>query len=152
MTSTSSTQRVAALPFGDLRRHGDQPAPLTGDDVVTYNQLADRVDELALTLAGSRRLVLVRGCRSVDTVVAYLSALTAGHPVILAPAARPDRSDPWLTTHDPDIVLDADGGDLQVDIRREASVHELHPDLALLLTTSGSTGSPRLVRLRSTLT
>jgi acyl-CoA synthetase (AMP-forming)/AMP-acid ligase II/acyl carrier protein len=152
MTATSHTQRVAGLPFGDLRRHGDQPALLTDDGIVTYQQLAGRVDELALTLAGGRRLVLVRGCRSVDTVVAYLAALTAGHPVILAPAARSDRSAPWLTTHDPDIVLDADGsvdhgGGLQVDIRREVSAHELHPDLALLLTTSGSTGSPRLVRL-----
>ena len=80
-------------------------------------------------------------------MVAYLAAITAGHPVILAPAARADRADPWLTTHDPDIVLDADGDRLQVDIRRETSAHELHPDLALLLTTSGSTGSPRLVRL-----
>ena len=147
MTATSNTQRVASLPFGDLRRHGDQPALLTDGGVITYEQLADRVDGLALTLAGARRLVLVRGCRSVDTVVAYLAALTAGHPVILAPAARTDRSDPWLTAHDPDIVLDADGGDLQIDIRREMSAHELHPDLALLLTTSGSTGSPRLVRL-----
>ena len=147
MTATSNTQRVASLPFGDLRRHGDLAALLTDDGVVTYEQLADRVDELALTLAGARRLVLVRGCRSVDTVVAYLAALTAGHPVILAPAARTDRSDPWLTTHDPDIVLDADRDGMQVDIRRETSAHELHPDLALLLTTSGSTGSPRLVRL-----
>ena len=151
MTSTAHTQRVASLPFGDLRRHGDVPALLTDGGVVTYEQLADRVNELALTLAGARRLVLVRGCRSVDTVVAYLAALTAGHPVILAPPARVDRPDPWLTTHDPDIVLDADGsadyGSVRVDIRREASAHELHPDLVLLLTTSGSTGSPRLVRL-----
>ena len=146
MTATSNTQRVASLPFGDLRRHGDLAALLTDDVVVTYEQLADRVDELARTLAGARRLVLVRGCRSVDTVVAYLAALTAGHPVILAPAARTDRTDPWLTTHDPDIVLDTDGA-MQVDIRRGTSAHELHPNLALLLTTSGSTGSPRLVRL-----
>ncbi|WP_223164219.1 AMP-binding protein [Nocardioides mesophilus] len=31
--------------------------------------------------------------------------------------------------------------------RRPGSRHDLHPDLALLLTTSGSTGSPKLVRL-----
>ena len=151
MTSTPEIERVVDVPFGDLRRHGDRPALLTDGGVVTYEQLADRVDELALTLGGARRLVLVRGCRSVDTVVAYFAALTAGHPVILAPAARADRSDPWLSTHDPDIVVDcerdADHGGLEVDVRRDASAHELHPDLALLLTTSGSTGSPRLVRL-----
>ena len=31
--------------------------------------------------------------------------------------------------------------------RRQGSAHRLHPDLALLLSTSGSTGSPKLVRL-----
>ena len=111
-------ERVVGPPFGDLRRHGDRPALLTDEAVITYEQLADRVDELAARLGGARRLVLVRGGSSVDTVVAYLAALQAGHPVILTPAARPDRPDPWLTTHDPDIVLDADGDGLRVDIRR----------------------------------
>jgi acyl-CoA synthetase (AMP-forming)/AMP-acid ligase II/acyl carrier protein len=146
MTSTPEIEKLVGAPFGDLRRRGDQPALLTDGGVITYEHLADRVDDLARTLGGPRRLVLVRGCRSVDTVVAYLAALTAGHPVIFAPNARADRSDPWLETHDPDIVLDADES-LQVDIRRDVSAHELHPDLALLLTTSGSTRSPRLVRL-----
>ena len=143
-------ERVVGAPFGDLRRHGDRPALLTDQAVITYEQLADRVDELAARLGGARRLVLVRGGSSVDTVVAYLGALQAGHPVILTPAARPDRPDPWLTTHDPDIVLDADEDGLHLDVRRKASTHELHPDLAILLTTSGSTGSPRLVRLSHT--
>jgi acyl-CoA synthetase (AMP-forming)/AMP-acid ligase II/acyl carrier protein len=146
VTATPEIERVVGVPFGDLRRHRDRPALLTDGDVVTYEQLADRVDALAERLGGSRRLVLLRGGNSVDMIVAYLASLHAGHPVILAPTARLDRPDPWLATHDPDIVLDAEDG-LRVDIRRDTSAHELHPDLALLLTTSGSTGSPRLVRL-----
>ena len=35
----------------------------------------------------------------------------------------------------------------ELRIRREGTAHDLHPDLALLLSTSGSTGSPKLVRL-----
>ena len=34
-----------------------------------------------------------------------------------------------------------------LDERRDGTRHELHPDLALLASTSGSTGSPKLVRL-----
>jgi hypothetical protein len=34
-----------------------------------------------------------------------------------------------------------------VEERRAGTAHDLHPDLALLLSTSGSTGSPKLVRL-----
>ncbi len=146
MTATPEIERVVDVPFGDLRRHGDRPALLTADTAITFEQLADRIDEVADRLGGARRLVLLRGGNTADTVVAYLAALRSGHPVILAPAARPGRPDRWLTTHDPDIVVDTVGG-VHVDVRRPTSAHDLHPDLALLLTTSGSTGSPRLVRL-----
>ncbi len=48
-----------------------------------------------------------------------------------------------LRSYDPDIVIDGTG----IHARRTGSAHRLHPDLALLLSTSGSTGSPKLVRL-----
>ena len=48
-----------------------------------------------------------------------------------------------VRAYDPDIVCRA-GAD---DVRRAETAHDLHPDLALLLSTSGSTGSPKLVRL-----
>ena len=41
----------------------------------------------------------------------------------------------------------ADGDGLRIEHRTAAAGRELHPDLALLLSTSGSTGSPKLVRL-----
>jgi AMP-binding enzyme/Phosphopantetheine attachment site len=44
---------------------------------------------------------------------------------------------------DPDVVV----GPAGVRERRAGSTHHLHPQLALLLATSGSTGTPRLVRL-----
>ncbi len=45
--------------------------------------------------------------------------------------------------YDPDVVIGDDG----IVERRPGSAHRLHPDLALLMSTSGSTGSPKLVRL-----
>ena len=44
-------------------------------------------------------------------------------------------------------MVRAAGGEAVLDVRREETRHELHPELALLLSTSGSTGSPKLVRL-----
>jgi acyl-coenzyme A synthetase/AMP-(fatty) acid ligase len=46
-----------------------------------------------------------------------------------------------LRTYEPGFVIDANG------IHRDGGRHRLHDDLALLLSTSGSTGSPKLVRL-----
>ena len=143
----------------DLRAHGRRPALLTATETVTYADLADRVESLQARLGPARRLILLRGRTSVDFVVALTAALTGGHPVILAPPLRPDggtarwdagsaqrgKVDALLATYDPDIVIDTDLA--AVDVVREVSAHVLHPDLALLLSTSGSTGSPKLVRL-----
>ncbi len=88
--------------------------------------------------------MLLAGANTVDALVVYLAALAAGHPVLLAPHDRPDFLRSLTDAYDPDVVAFPDG---TLDERRAGSAHTLHPDLALLLSTSGSTGSPKLVRL-----
>jgi acyl-CoA synthetase (AMP-forming)/AMP-acid ligase II len=131
----------------DLRVHGQRPALLAVDGAVTYAELADRVESLLTRLGPSRRLVLLRGRTSVDFVVALTAALTGGHPVIVAPPLRPGQADEVRATYDPDVVMDTDLVADHIVAARETSAHVLHPDLALLMSTSGSTGSPKLVRL-----
>jgi acyl-CoA synthetase (AMP-forming)/AMP-acid ligase II len=131
----------------DLRGHGQRPALLAVDEAVTYAKLADRVEALVTRLGTSRRLVVLRGRTSVDFVVALTAALTGGHPVIVAPPLRSGQADDIRAIYNPDVVIDTDRPGDHVVSAREASVHDLHPDLALLMSTSGSTGSPKLVRL-----
>lgn len=140
MTSLLSPPEVHAPRVLDLARFGDRAAIHTADGVLTYADLAGRVDSVAALLGDTRRLVLVEGANTVESLTAYLAALTHGHVVLLAAPGRPAQqlADAW----DPDVVA-GDG----LDVRREGTVHDLHPDLALLLSTSGSTGSPKLVRL-----
>lgn len=131
-----------------LARFGERPALLTGDRVVRYADLADLVASTAAALGATRRLVLVPARNDVPTVVAYLAALAGGHPVVLVPQDKPDAVTSLASAYDPDVVVVPDGDDLpRLDVRREGTRHRLHPDLALLLSTSGSTGSPKLVRL-----
>ena len=129
----------------DLVRHGDRPALLTDGATVSYRELAERVDALLHRLGPERRLILLRGHTSTELIVALCAAMRGRHPVMLAPPRPLDHPDDLDSTYRPDIVIDADTG--LIDVRRERSAHDLHPDLALLLTTSGSTGSPKLVRL-----
>lgn len=131
----------------DLRAHGRRPALLAANETLTYADLADRVESLLTRLGPARRLMLVRGRTSVDLVVALTAALTGGHPVIVAPPLRAGQIDEVRATYDPDIVIDTDLASNHIVAARETSTHVLHPDLALLLSTSGSTGSPKLVRL-----
>ncbi|SCL28327.1 Acyl-CoA synthetase (AMP-forming)/AMP-acid ligase II [Micromonospora pallida] len=139
---------IEPVPFAaDLAGHGDRPAVITADGPLSYRDLAGRVDELAARLGPHRRLVLLAGANRLDELVAYLAALAGGHPLLLAPGDNTAATDALIQSYDPDVVLRRDGGTMALDERRPGSRHELHPELALLLSTSGSTGSPKLVRL-----
>lgn len=137
-----------ALPLADLARHGDRPAVRTAGGTLTYAELAARADDVARRL-GTRRLVAVAARNDVGSLVAYLGALAGGHVVLLVPGDKPEAAGALVAAWDPDAVLrsDAAGDDVVLDERRVGTAHELHPDLALLLSTSGSTGAPKLVRL-----
>ncbi|MEU0510944.1 MULTISPECIES: AMP-binding protein [Amycolatopsis] len=128
-----------------LRSFGGRTA-LVGPDgtTLTYEELAHRVDEAIQRLGPVRRLVLLTASHDLGTVVAYLACLRAGHPVMLTSSEQPDA---LVARYDPDVVIHDPHGPTRWEERRTGSAHVLHPDLAVLLSTSGSTGSPKLVRL-----
>jgi acyl-CoA synthetase (AMP-forming)/AMP-acid ligase II len=134
----------SGVPFvRAIARYGNRSA-LVGPDgsTLSHIELAGRVRELAELIGPTRRLVLVTGSNTLDAVVAYLAALHGGHPVLLATDHQ--HREALVARYDPDVVA---GDGPAVDERRAGTAHLLHPDLALLLSTSGSTGSAKLVRL-----
>ena len=103
--STLTQVKPLGVPFAcDLAAHGDRIALLTDAGVVSYGDLADRVATRATELGGHRRLVLVAAANDVETVVTYLAALSAGHPVLLVP--RDDRAafTSLVDGYDPDVI------------------------------------------------
>jgi len=141
----TAPERARPRPVLDLAGPGARTALRTDTGEVSYAELAERAGDLASdVLAGTRRLVLVEGANRPESVVAYLAALQHGHVALLVPDDRPEAREQLVAAYDPDVVLHADGA---ATVRRDDSAHGLHPDLALLLSTSGSTGSPKLVRL-----
>jgi acyl carrier protein len=110
--------------LAELWRFGERPCLIDGDEVVTYRDLHERVRRAVQGIEGPRQVQAVRMRNDLASVVAYLACLRAGHPVLLLP---PEGGDHLEATY--------------------AGATDLHPDLALLLSTSGTTGSPRLVRL-----
>ncbi|MFE6610966.1 AMP-binding protein [Amycolatopsis sp. NPDC057786] len=134
----------------DLARHGDRPAIVTPDGrAISYPDLDHRVDKVAEALGATRRLVMIEARNSLASVVAYLAALRAGHAALITAGDAPrEHTETLLAHYDPDVVLNDSGHDMpEQRFRRNGSRHVLHPDLALLLSTSGSTGSPKLVRI-----
>jgi len=144
---------VRSVPFArDLARHGDRIAVSTADAELSYRSLADRVAAVGRRLGTDRRLVLLAATNTVDSLVVYLAALASGHPILLVPGDQVPGDqggslESLVATYDPDVVVRTGAGECRFDERRAVTAHVLHPDLAVLLSTSGSTGSPKLVRL-----
>lgn len=128
-----------------LAGFGDRTAIRTKDHSVSYAELACRVEDTARSFGPGRRLIALEAENTMASVVVYLAALSSGNPLLILPTGG--GAEALVEAYDPDIVVRASGGDAVPEVRREESRHELHPDLALLLSTSGSTGSPKLVRL-----
>ncbi|WP_406863626.1 AMP-binding protein [Streptomyces sp. HUAS MG47] len=144
----SPPARGSLLPLAaGLALHGDRTALVTAGGTLSYRELAERVGRTAARLGAGRRLVLLPGANDVEALVVHLAALSAGHPVLLVPGDHPEAVAALIEAYDPDVVVRPEPGEWRVEERRAGSAHVFHPDLALLLSTSGSTGSPKLVRL-----
>lgn len=143
MTLTSTGPHLAGPVLPHAASAG-APAVVADGVELSHAALAQRVAERAATWGPARQLVLVEGANQLDSLVAYLAALQHGHVALVVPDAREAQLAAMVAAYDPDIVCTTGGND---DVRRPASAHDLHDDLALLLSTSGTTGSPKLVRL-----
>ena len=123
---------------------------LLGPDgtTLTHGGLREHLADLAHQLpdpAEGRALVHLPMRNDLASVTAYLAVLESGHCALVTSGA-PDRTAPILAAYPPDVTATGDPR-APFEIRPGGPAHLLHPDLALLLSTSGSTGSPKLVRL-----
>lgn len=123
---------------------------LPGGGTVSYSDLAERVRQAAAALGTGRRLVVLVARNDLGSLVTYLAALQSGCPLLLAGTDDEHALEALVATYDPDAVVTTAGDLTAVRHLRDPetpSPHDLHPDLALMLSTSGSTGSPKVVRL-----
>jgi len=142
--------------------HPASPAIYLEDrTTLTYGELTEAVSEFQRALRyEDKALVLCAGDRDLPTLLAYLAALRLGHTVAFLPA-----SNEILSAYQPEFVVLARGSGTGLSdlgyhpaaelvagatiFRRKncQSADKIYADTALLLATSGSTGSPKTVRL-----
>jgi acyl-coenzyme A synthetase/AMP-(fatty) acid ligase len=135
-----------------------RPAIVSGGSTLTYGELGDLVGGVEKSLRHpDKALVLCTGDRELSTLVGYLAALRSGHAVAFMPGTAE-----VVAAYRPEFVVpgagDGEGlGELgyvpsesggRVWRRRTRQpAGDVLPETAVLLATSGSTGSPKAVRL-----
>lgn len=132
-----SPDSLAAFP--------DNPCLIQGNRVLSYADLAASARQFARRLPFRRGLISIEMAPAPAAISAYVGALQAGHAVMPVPLADPETARRLEQRFRPHASWRRIGG------RWKLLLHEnpapLHPDLALLLQTSGSTGQGRGVRL-----
>jgi acyl-CoA synthetase (AMP-forming)/AMP-acid ligase II len=122
---------------------------------LTYGDLAAAVAGRLARLETPTKSLVFLFCRNdARSIVWYLAAMDAGHAVaLLNDTLAADLKQGLIDAYNPDFVFNPPAGTGYAEIdggmckRTDSSEGEIHPDLCVLLSTSGSTGSPKFVRL-----
>lgn len=111
---------------------------------ISYPQLRAKAQTVQQLLGPSRQLVMLRADNSIDTLSTYLACLAGKHPLILVAANLPSTTlDTLQQTYQPNWLFRPNAHPINL----HRNPHQLAEQLALLLSTSGSTGQAKLVRL-----
>ena len=134
-----------------LELFAESTAVITGDSqAISYNALANLADNFGHQFSkDGKQLFLLAANNSLECIVAYLAALRSGVPVILTPHDKPDTFDNIFNQFKPTVTYRPQNGGYKLEHYAEAeSADTKFPsNLAVLLSTSGTTGSAKLVKL-----
>lgn len=125
---------------------------------LSYGDLVDLCDKTQQTIQ-ERSLVFHFSENSVDSLSSYMACIHAkAVPLLLSPQTDRDLINTLIDKYEPNYIVAphrichyfdgevlTENGDYRL-IKLSVKKHQLYEELALLLPTSGSTGSPKLVR------
>lgn len=145
-----------------LKKYGEQLAVSTDcGRKVSYTALGLLVDKVSEILVGEKGLAFCLCQNTLGSLIGYLSMLQSKTPSVMLDAGKSSSiiqnliniykpTYLWLPQNrrqefDGEIIHSSE--DYVLIKRFGGASYTIHPDIALLLTTSGSTGSPKLVKL-----
>jgi acyl-CoA synthetase (AMP-forming)/AMP-acid ligase II len=147
--------------FNDLDCFSNSIVFTTKSEQITYESLLKDIDELSIYFK-NRKLAFLLCENSIESVIGYISCLRAGVvPLMIGNNIDEELLLNLINIYKPNFIWTSRNLDLfnkewnMVHRNRSYQLlenvhqfkHSFHPDLSLLLMTSGSTGSPVLVRI-----
>ena len=129
--------------FQQLEKFGNSTAVIYPDGELSYQALADQVEGFKARLPTEKQLVVLQADNNLQTLVAYLACLQAGHCILLVPDEIEQHA--WqqlLKDFRPNLAIRK----LKIDNLNQ-HLHQIGEMCHLLLSTSGSTGKAKHVVL-----
>ena len=132
--------------FWSLERHSDKIALIADGRTIRYGELSHLADDFAKRLGSGRSLIFLEADNSVDAIAAYCASLRGGHVVHLYRDYDEATLSRLIGQYEPNLLIRSNGERHGVEAINPSPA-DMHPDLRVLLSTSGSTGSPKFVKL-----
>lgn len=122
----------------DFKQYSSRTAVITDSgEQLTYSQL-DSITKINVPCG----LVFCLAKNTIDSLVGYITCLQSGLPIVMQDGSKhKEVIDALIDVYQPEYIWE--GGLKETGLKGG----NINPELALCLTTSGSTGSPKFVRL-----
>ena len=124
---------------------------IPGTTALTYGELSQQANTWSQRIeqitSGRRCLVALEFDVDAKSIAAYIGALRAGYPILIMEPGQLVSGDRIETIWRPEVHIPAGASDPVLRHTPDENTAEPHRDLKILLSTSGSTGDPKLVRL-----
>ena len=139
----------------DLAKYSDNCCLITQERAYSYAEVEQLCKGAEVGLPLDKSLIIVDATTCYETIIIYLALLRKGHAFVMDSAVDKGFTKRLIDIYNPDYVWEKRCPDKEYDIylgryglrTLGGSRPRLHKKLSLMLSTSGSTGSPKLVRL-----
>lgn len=146
--STFSEKQVSSqFWLSDIAKHQGQIIDHHSQQKITYLELDNKINDFGKTLPKTRQLIALIASNSLEFVIAYLALLRFKHVILMVEKSNngltlSSRTEELLTEYSVNYITDGHNTE-----EKSKYTHTLNNHLAILLSTSGSTGSSKLVKL-----
>jgi|SaaInl8_150m_RNA_FD_contig_41_456414_length_4398_multi_10_in_0_out_0_4 long-chain acyl-CoA synthetase len=140
----------------DFSKHGDNVCLISDNREIKYNQIDKLCSTISNVLPNTKQLVLVKAQTNIETIIGYLTFLRAEQAFIMLDASVDNEFiDNIIKTYNPNFIWEEKIVDTDYLVEYETyglKIHNkaqilLNDKLSLMLSTSGTTGSPKMVKL-----
>ncbi len=139
-----------------LLKHSDNTCLILDGYEFSYKEVDRQCKNICKSLDKTKKLILLKSGTNIETVICYLALLKSNHAMIMVDISMDNTiTSRFIDIYQPNYLWEPIHNDFEYVLKfknyglRELNkdLIDLHPKLSLMLSTSGSTGSPKLVRL-----